>query len=85
MLPGSAPVQARERTDPSTPRHCAASGLNRGRYARAVGPILGVTIGMEVITAFLLEAGFIGIMPCCSTLSGEAGVPGLLQVYSPLW
>ncbi|MET7519460.1 cytochrome ubiquinol oxidase subunit I [Streptomyces sp. NPDC005480] len=37
-------------------------GLNWGRYAHAVGPILGVTIGMEVITAFFLEAGFIGIM-----------------------
>ncbi|MGW3956929.1 cytochrome ubiquinol oxidase subunit I [Streptomyces sp. NPDC004752] len=37
-------------------------GLNWGRYAHAVGPILGFTIGMEVITAFFLEAGFIGIM-----------------------
>ncbi|MDH6708377.1 cytochrome d ubiquinol oxidase subunit I [Kitasatospora sp. MAA19] len=37
-------------------------GLNWGSYAHAVGPILGVTIGMEVITAFFLEAGFIGIM-----------------------
>ncbi|MDH6578211.1 cytochrome ubiquinol oxidase subunit I [Kitasatospora sp. MAP5-34] len=37
-------------------------GLNWGSYAHAVGPVLGVTIGMEVITAFFLEAGFIGIM-----------------------
>lgn len=36
-------------------------GLNWGRCAHAVGPILGVTIGMEVVTAFFLEAGFIGI------------------------
>ncbi|MER5792253.1 cytochrome ubiquinol oxidase subunit I [Streptomyces sp. NPDC001980] len=37
-------------------------GLNWGIYAHAVGPVIGVTIGMEVITAFFLEAGFIGIM-----------------------
>lgn len=37
-------------------------GLNWGRYANAVGPILGVIIGMEVVTAFFLEAGFLGIM-----------------------
>lgn len=37
-------------------------GLNWSRYAHAVGPILGVIISMEVITAFFLEAGFIGIM-----------------------
>ncbi|MGW1259629.1 cytochrome ubiquinol oxidase subunit I [Streptomyces sp. NPDC002513] len=37
-------------------------GLNWGVYAHAVGPIIGVTIGMEVITAFFLEAGFIGLM-----------------------
>ena len=37
-------------------------GLNWGKYAHAVGPILGISISMEVITAFFLEAGFIGIM-----------------------
>ena len=37
-------------------------GLNWSRYAQAVGPILGVIINMEVITAFFLEAGFIGLM-----------------------
>ena len=37
-------------------------GLNWGVYARDVGPIIGVIIGMEVATAFFLEAGFIGIM-----------------------
>lgn len=37
-------------------------GLNWSRFAHAVGPILGVIISMEVITAFFLEAGFIGIM-----------------------
>ncbi|MBV9729698.1 MAG: cytochrome ubiquinol oxidase subunit I [Pseudonocardiales bacterium] len=37
-------------------------GLNWGPYAAATGPILGPIIGMEVVTAFFLEAGFIGIM-----------------------
>jgi cytochrome bd ubiquinol oxidase subunit I len=37
-------------------------GLNWGVYAHDVGPIIGVIIGMEVVTAFFLEAGFIGIM-----------------------
>jgi cytochrome d ubiquinol oxidase subunit I len=37
-------------------------GLNWGGYARAAGPILGVIIGMEVVTAFFLEAGFIGLL-----------------------
>jgi cytochrome d ubiquinol oxidase subunit I len=37
-------------------------GLNWGSYARAVGPILGPIICMEALTAFFLEAGFIGIL-----------------------
>lgn len=37
-------------------------GLNWGVYAHDVGPIVGVIIGMEVATAFFLEAGFVGIM-----------------------
>jgi cytochrome bd ubiquinol oxidase subunit I len=37
-------------------------GLNWAGYADATGPILGPIIGMEVITAFFLEAGFLGIM-----------------------
>jgi len=37
-------------------------GLNWGRFAHATGPILGPIIGMEVVTAFFVEAGFIGIM-----------------------
>ena len=37
-------------------------GLNWGNYAAAVGPILGVIIGLEVATAFFVEAGFLGIM-----------------------
>lgn len=37
-------------------------GLNWGPFAHATGPILGPIIGMEVATAFFVEAGFIGIM-----------------------
>lgn len=37
-------------------------GLNWGPFSQATGPILGPIIGMEVVTAFFLEAGFIGIM-----------------------
>jgi cytochrome d ubiquinol oxidase subunit I len=37
-------------------------GLNWGNYARAVGPILGPIICMEALTAFFLEAGFLGIL-----------------------
>src|SRR5437588_5772917 len=37
-------------------------GLNWGRYSRAVGPVLGPMICMEALTAFFLEAGFIGIL-----------------------
>ena len=37
-------------------------GLNWAGYAYAVGPILGTIIGLEVLTAFFLEAGFLGVM-----------------------
>jgi cytochrome bd ubiquinol oxidase subunit I len=37
-------------------------GLNWGSYARAVGPIIGPIITLEGITAFFLEAGFMGIL-----------------------
>jgi cytochrome d ubiquinol oxidase subunit I len=37
-------------------------GLNWGRFAHDVGPILGVIIAMEVVTAFFLEAGFLGLL-----------------------
>ena len=35
-------------------------GLNWGKFAHDVGPIVGAMILMEVIMAFLLEAGFLG-------------------------
>jgi cytochrome bd ubiquinol oxidase subunit I len=37
-------------------------GLNWAPFARDVGPIIGVIIAMEVVTAFFLEAGFLGLL-----------------------
>ncbi|MEA2151573.1 MAG: cytochrome bd ubiquinol oxidase subunit [Solirubrobacteraceae bacterium] len=37
-------------------------GLNWGPFARDVGPIVGVAILMEVVMAFFLEAGFLGLL-----------------------
>ena len=37
-------------------------GLNRGVYAADTGPILGPILGMEVVTAFAVEAGFVGVL-----------------------
>lgn len=37
-------------------------GTNWARFSDATGPVLGPLIGYEVLTAFFLEAGFLGIM-----------------------
>lgn len=37
-------------------------GTNWGRFSDLTGPILGPLMGYEVLTAFFLEAGFLGIM-----------------------
>ena len=37
-------------------------GLNWGAYAAKTGPVIGPIIGMEVVTAFFVEAGFIGVL-----------------------
>jgi cytochrome d ubiquinol oxidase subunit I len=37
-------------------------GTNWARFADRVGPILGVLLGYETMTAFFMEAGFLGIM-----------------------
>jgi cytochrome bd ubiquinol oxidase subunit I len=37
-------------------------GLNWGRFTARVGNIIGPLMGYEVLTAFFLEAGFLGIM-----------------------
>lgn len=37
-------------------------GTNWGQYADAVGPVLGSLFTYEVLTAFFVEAGFLGVM-----------------------
>ncbi len=37
-------------------------GTNFSGFARAAGSVIGPVIGLEVLTAFFLEAGFLGIM-----------------------
>ncbi|MDP1626657.1 cytochrome ubiquinol oxidase subunit I [Parvibaculum sp.] len=37
-------------------------GTNWSEWSRITGPVLGPLIGFEVLTAFFLEAGFLGIM-----------------------
>jgi cytochrome d ubiquinol oxidase subunit I len=37
-------------------------GLGFARFAQTAGPAIGPLIGLEVLTAFFLEAGFLGIM-----------------------
>jgi cytochrome d ubiquinol oxidase subunit I len=37
-------------------------GTNWGRFSDRAGPIIGPLMGYEVLTAFFLEAGFLGIM-----------------------
>ena len=37
-------------------------GLEWGAFAAKTGPIMGPILGMEVVTAFFVEAGFIGVL-----------------------
>src|ERR1700750_2674673 len=37
-------------------------GLNWGRFAAKAGPIQGPRLGREVVTAFFVEAGFLGVL-----------------------
>src|SRR3990167_7739637 len=37
-------------------------GTNWAEFSRISGPVLGPLIGFEVLTAFFLEAGFLGVM-----------------------
>jgi cytochrome d ubiquinol oxidase subunit I len=37
-------------------------GLGFAKFARLAGPVIGPMIGLEVLTSFFLEAGFLGIM-----------------------
>ncbi|MEM7668560.1 MAG: cytochrome ubiquinol oxidase subunit I, partial [Pseudomonadota bacterium] len=37
-------------------------GLGFAKFAQLAGPVIGPLIGLEVLTAFFLEAGFLGVM-----------------------
>lgn len=37
-------------------------GMNWGQFSNATGPITGTLLALEAVTAFFLEAGFLGIM-----------------------
>jgi cytochrome d ubiquinol oxidase subunit I len=37
-------------------------GTNFASFAQKAGPVIGPLIGLEVLTSFFLEAGFLGIM-----------------------
>jgi cytochrome d ubiquinol oxidase subunit I len=52
-------------------------GLNWGRFAHDVGPIVGVAILMEVVMAFFLEAGFLGLL-----IYGEGRIGKRMMMFS---
>jgi cytochrome bd ubiquinol oxidase subunit I len=52
-------------------------GLNWGRFAHDVGPIIGVIIAMEVVSAFFLEAGFLGLL-----VYGEGRIPPRMMLFA---
>jgi cytochrome d ubiquinol oxidase subunit I len=52
-------------------------GLNWGRFAHDVGPIIGVMILMEVVMAFFLEAGFLGLL-----VYGEGRIGKRMMMFS---
>jgi cytochrome d ubiquinol oxidase subunit I len=55
-------------------------GLNWGGFAHDAGPILGVIIGMEVVTAFFLEAGFLGLL-----IYGDGRISQRVTLLSVTW
>jgi cytochrome d ubiquinol oxidase subunit I len=52
-------------------------GLTFARFAQLAGPVIGPLIGLEVLTSFFLEAGFLGIM-----LFGESRVGPKLHLFA---
>ena len=52
-------------------------GLTFARFAQVAGPVIGPLIGYETLTAFFLEAGFLGIM-----LFGESRVGPKLHFFA---
>ncbi|MCD8504496.1 MAG: cytochrome ubiquinol oxidase subunit I [Burkholderiaceae bacterium] len=55
-------------------------GTNWSVFADKVGPILGPIMGYEVLTAFFLEAGFLGVM-----LFGRQKVGERLHLFATAW
>ena len=55
-------------------------GTNWSRFSIAVGNVVGPLIGYEVLTAFFLEATFLGVL-----LFGFNKVPPWLYVFSSSW
>src|SRR5712691_954409 len=52
-------------------------GLAFAKFAQLAGPVIGPLIGLEVLTSFFLEAGFLGIM-----LFGEGRVGPKLHFFA---
>src|SRR4051812_8246974 len=52
-------------------------GTNWSVFADKAGPVLGPLMGYEVLTAFFMEAGFLGIM-----LFGADRVPKLVHAFA---
>ena len=52
-------------------------GLTFAKFAQLAGPVIGPLIGLEVLTSFFLEAGFLGIM-----LFGESRVGPKLHFFA---
>jgi cytochrome bd ubiquinol oxidase subunit I len=52
-------------------------GLTFAKFAQLAGPVIGPLIGLEVLTSFFLEAGFLGIM-----LFGETRVGPRLHFFA---
>lgn len=52
-------------------------GLNWGPFANATGPIVGTLLALEVVTAFFLEAAFLGIM-----IYGEGRFPRKVVMFA---
>src|SRR3989442_1193834 len=50
-------------------------GLNWGVFAAETGPVVGPIMGMEVVTAFFVEAGFVGVLlyAWCSAATSRRG------------
>src|SRR5690349_22026889 len=76
---------------PPSPTLFPYTTLFRSRFASATGPILGPIIGMEVVSAFFVEAAFIGVMLYGDgrvkprTMLVSCGMVALGTVLSTLW